>query len=58
MVTEKIYNQLDQQFRWRPTKVVPIKVLRFDDEKNVQDAGSEEPTDQHTHSCRSSKIFK
>ena len=58
MVTEKSYNQLEQQFRWAPTKLIPIEVLCFDDEKRVQEAESEEPTVRHTHFCRSSKISK
>ena len=58
MVTEKTYDQLEQQFRWRPTKVIPTEVLCFDDEKMIQDAESKEPADLHTYFCRSSKISK
>ena len=58
MVTAKSYNQLEQRFRITPTKLIPIEVLHFDDERRVQEAESEEPTVLHMHFCRSSKISK
>ena len=41
-----------------PKYIIPVEVIRFDDDQRVKETESEEPTVLHTHLCSSSNISK